>query len=98
MTGRHDPAASGLGRLRAGYADREQVIETLKNAFVDGRLTKDELDPDSPGSQNGPLVLITLMIVLAVGSLWTALGIMGYAVFTSWDERGTRPRTERTAG
>ena len=44
MTGPQDPAAAGGDRLRAGYADREQVIETLKVAFVHGRLTKDELD------------------------------------------------------
>jgi hypothetical protein len=31
-------------RLRASHADREQVIEVLKVAFVQGRLTKDELD------------------------------------------------------
>ena len=44
MTGPQDPAAAGSDRLRAGHADREQVIEALKNAFVHGRLTKDELD------------------------------------------------------
>jgi hypothetical protein len=33
-----------LGRFRASDADREQVIDTLKVAFVQGRLTKDELD------------------------------------------------------
>ena len=33
-----------LGRFRASDADREQVIDTLKAAFVQGRLTKDELD------------------------------------------------------
>ena len=38
------PGASGHSRLRASHADREQVIETLKAAFVHGRLTKDELD------------------------------------------------------
>jgi Domain of unknown function (DUF1707) len=43
MTGLHDPAAAGGDRLRAGHADREQVIETLKTAFVRGQLTKDEL-------------------------------------------------------
>src|SRR5260370_26821823 len=32
------------GRLRASHADREQVIDTLKDAFVHGRLTKDEFD------------------------------------------------------
>jgi len=43
MTGPQDPAAGG-DRLRAGHADREQVIEALKTAFVHGRLTRDELD------------------------------------------------------
>lgn len=38
-----NPAAVGLGRFRASDADREQVIEGLKVAFVQGRLTKDEL-------------------------------------------------------
>jgi hypothetical protein len=36
-------AAAARGRLRASHADREQVIDTLKAAFVQGRLTKDEL-------------------------------------------------------
>ena len=44
MTGPTGPAAAGGDRLRAGHADRDHVIETLKNAFVHGRLTKDELD------------------------------------------------------
>jgi hypothetical protein len=42
-----DPRAVGApdhGRLRASDADREQVIDALKVAFVQGRLTKDELD------------------------------------------------------
>ncbi len=43
-TGPQDPAAAGGDRLRAGHADREQVIEALKDAFVQGRLTRDELD------------------------------------------------------
>jgi len=43
MTGPQDPAAGG-DRLRAGRADREQVIEILKDAFVQGRLDRDELD------------------------------------------------------
>jgi hypothetical protein len=33
-----------MGDIRASHADREQVIGTLKTAFVQGRLTKDELD------------------------------------------------------
>jgi len=44
MTGPEDPAAAGRDQLRAGHADREQVIEALKDAFVQGRLTRDELD------------------------------------------------------
>jgi hypothetical protein len=44
VTGPHDPAATGGDRLRADHADREQAIGTLKDAFVDGRLTRDELD------------------------------------------------------
>lgn len=36
--------AEGRGRLRASRADREQVIEALKTAFVEDRLTKDEFD------------------------------------------------------
>ena len=35
--------ARGGGHLRASDADRDQVIDTLKDAFVQGRLTMDEL-------------------------------------------------------
>ena len=47
MTGPGDEMAAGAagrGRLRASRADREQVIDTLKAAFVQDRLTKDEFD------------------------------------------------------
>jgi hypothetical protein len=36
--------AAGDGRLRASHDDREHVVEVLKAAFVQGRLTQDELD------------------------------------------------------
>jgi hypothetical protein len=45
-TGPGDQTAAGppdRGHLRASDADREQVIDTLKDAFVQGRLTRDEL-------------------------------------------------------
>lgn len=42
MSGPHDP--SSAGRFRASHADREQVIEALKTAFVQERLAKDEFD------------------------------------------------------
>jgi hypothetical protein len=37
-------AAAGRGYMRTSQADREQMIDVLKIAFVEGRLTKDELD------------------------------------------------------
>src|SRR5207247_10340373 len=37
-------AAGGRGHLRASHADREQVIGTLKAAYVQGMLAKDEFD------------------------------------------------------
>ena len=43
MDGTGTPAA-GRGRLRASHADREQVVDNLKAAFVQGRLAQDELD------------------------------------------------------
>jgi Domain of unknown function (DUF1707) len=158
--GPQDPAAAGPDRLRASDADRERVIDTLKNAFVTGQLAKDELDartgqalaartradlaaltadipPAPPGpaaarperppvparrrplaraaARSGICLSITaaaigvggyldpggsgpqppqfwsvLIVFLAVSSLWTALGIMGYAVFTAWDQRSSR--------
>ena len=39
-----DPMTAARGRLRASDADREQVIDVLKVAFAQGRLTKDDLD------------------------------------------------------
>jgi hypothetical protein len=38
------PAAAGHGHLRASHADRDKVIGTLKAAFVQGMLAKDEFD------------------------------------------------------
>jgi hypothetical protein len=43
-SGKAPGGAYFLGRFRASDADREQVIDTLKVAFVQGRLTRDELD------------------------------------------------------
>ena len=44
--GEHRSAADGQrrGDLRASQAERERVIELLKDAFVQDRLTKDEFD------------------------------------------------------
>jgi len=42
--GREDGAAGALGQLRTSHADREQAVDVLKAAFVQGRLTKAEFD------------------------------------------------------
>ena len=47
MVGPGDESAAGAGRyslLRASHADREQVLDMVKAAFVQGRLAKDEFD------------------------------------------------------
>jgi Domain of unknown function (DUF1707) len=44
MAGFQDHAATGGDRLRVGHADREHVVEALKDAFVLGQLARDELD------------------------------------------------------
>ncbi len=44
MTGPEEQTAAGSDPLRASHADREQVVQALKDAFVDGRLDKGELD------------------------------------------------------
>ena len=45
MTGPEDEMAAAVqGRLRTSRTDRERVIDTLKSAFVQGFLTKDEFD------------------------------------------------------
>jgi len=49
MSGPQDPAAAGRDRLRAAQTDREQVIEALKDAFVQDRPTRDKL-----GARAGP--------------------------------------------
>jgi hypothetical protein len=42
--GREDETAGALGQIRTSHGDREQAVDVLKAAFVDGRLTKDEFD------------------------------------------------------
>jgi hypothetical protein len=46
-----EPASpADRGRLRASRADREQVVDTLKDAFVQDRLAKDEFDARVAGA------------------------------------------------
>jgi hypothetical protein len=47
MTGQGNETAAdaaGHGQLRASHADRDEVVDQLKAAFVAGQLTRDELD------------------------------------------------------
>ncbi|HXC85690.1 MAG TPA: DUF1707 domain-containing protein [Trebonia sp.] len=39
-----DERAARRASLRASHADREHVVDIMKDAFVQGRLTKDEFD------------------------------------------------------
>lgn len=42
--GEERAAVAARGHMRASHADREHVIDTLKAAYVQGRLSKDEFD------------------------------------------------------
>jgi hypothetical protein len=44
MTEPAGEVAAGQGQLRASHADRERVVGALQAAFVQGRLTADELN------------------------------------------------------
>jgi Domain of unknown function (DUF1707) len=44
MTGEVPPATGGSGELRASHADRDHVVEVLRIAAGDGRITAEELD------------------------------------------------------
>jgi hypothetical protein len=72
MAGPQDPAAAGGDRLRAAHAGREQVIEALKDAFVFGRLTRDELDVRAgralAARTSAELAMLTADIPVAAGA------------------------------
>jgi hypothetical protein len=44
LAGEMTAVAAGRGHLRASHSDRDHVIDALKAAFVQGRLTRDEFD------------------------------------------------------
>ena len=53
-------------RIRASDADRERVLDTLRTAFVDGRLTQDEFSVHAAGAlasrTHGDLAAINISI------------------------------------
>lgn len=64
---------AGPGRLRASHADREQVVDTLKAAFVQGMLAKDEFDvrvgQTFASRTHGELAAVTADIPAALAGL-----------------------------
>ena len=96
-TGPQDPAAAGRGRLRAGHADREQVIEALKDAFVQGRLTRDELDARAGRALSArtcaDLAALTADIPSRPVGLGTALGELSRGTGRRSGEPMPLPRT-----
>jgi Domain of unknown function (DUF1707) len=60
---------AGPGRLRASHADREQVVDTLKAAFVQGMLAKDQFDvrvgQTFASRTHGELVAVTAGLLIA---------------------------------
>ena len=54
----------GRGELRASHADRDQVIEVLKAAFVQERLGKDEFDLRV--GRPGPLMAVATAVCAGV--------------------------------
>jgi len=76
IAGPGDERAAGKGRgrgeLRASHADREQAIEVLKDAFAQGRLTRDELD-SRVGQAFASRTYAELAAVTADIPAWTAI-------------------------
>ena len=60
------------GQLRASHADREYVVDRLKAAFTQGRLTKDEFDlrigQALAARSCGELATVTADIPMLIGS------------------------------
>ena len=79
MAGPKDPAAASRDQLRAGHADREQVIETLKDAFVHGRLTRDELDTRAGRALTAPTRADLAALTADIPAVPSALAAAGLA-------------------
>jgi uncharacterized membrane protein len=86
ITGPDEGAAAGHGRLRASHADREHALDTLKTAFADGRLDKDELD-DRVGQALAARTYAELAAVTA--------GIPAVPVQARPPRRATRPQVNK---
>ena len=71
-TGREGQDTAGLGSLRASNADREQIVDLLKAAFLEGLLTRDELGERVGGAltarTHADLAMVTVGIPAGVAS------------------------------
>jgi len=89
ITGPEEGPAAGRGHLRAAHADREHVIDLLKAAFVQHRLTKDELD-----SQTGRA--LTARTYAELGTLTADIPAAPPAAWPPRQPARPRNRPERT--
>ena len=90
-TGPVDPMAAAHGRLRASDADREQVIDELKVAFAQGRLTKEDLDRQAGRA----FTSLTYAELAAITADIPAALVTARAVRGTRPGRKTRPRRNR---
>jgi Domain of unknown function (DUF1707) len=96
------PAAAGRGHLRASHADRERVVGSLKAAFVQGRLAKDEFDL-RVGQTLAARTYAELAAVIADLPAGPAVATSALRVATCWRSKGpanslTRPGARLRAG
>ena len=95
IAGPGDERAAGKGRgrgeLRASHADREQAIEVLKDAFAQGRLTRDELD-SRVGQAFASRTYAELAAVTADIPAWPAIASPPREPARAWNRApGTHP-------
>jgi hypothetical protein len=74
MAGAGDEMAAAGGYFLASHADRERVLGTLKAAFAEGRLTKDEFDA-RVAQASGSRTYAELAAVTADIPVWPGTGL-----------------------
>ena len=87
------PDGYSHGRMRTSRADREQAIDALKVAYVQGRLTKDEFD-ERLGRALAPLTHAELAAL--TGDLPDGLATAGRPRGAADAARPTRPSRDST--
>jgi Domain of unknown function (DUF1707) len=90
-----DPMTAAPGSHRASDADREQVIDVLKVAFAQGRLTKDELDLRAGQALTSRTYA---ELAVATGDFVAAKPVREWAPRETPSVRKTRPRRNPVRG